>query len=367
MSKKILLITKSFYPVNGPRSTRATELVKELARSGHSVTVLTPRNNKVHNSFETQYNVKILDLGRTFFTKPPEGAIPFWKKVILKISVESGLSDRYAFPDIFFMNITEKILQKHNDYDLIISIAKPHPIHWGVAKAIRNNPKLTKKWIADCGDPFMGNPFHKHAKFLEKFERLFCQYADFITIPIKDAIDSYYPEFRHKIKVIPQGFDFDKDTSDQLTYIKNEIPTFAYAGAFYKDKRDPRKLFEYLVNLDTPFKFVIYSSNFDLVNPFLKRAEGRFILKKYIPREDLLIELRKMDFLININNVSVVQSPSKLIDYYLTDRPVLSLSNNSVDEIALDEFFSGDYSKKYSFTNMEDYNIKNVVKNLLAL
>jgi hypothetical protein len=206
----------------------------------------------------------------------------------------------------------------------------------------------------------MGNPFHKHAKFLEQFERLFCQYANFITVPIKEAIDSYYPEYRHKIRVIPQGFDFDKDRADQPTYAKNKIPTFAYAGAFYKDKRDPRKL-------DRPFNFIIYSSNFDLVTPYLKKAEGRFIMKKYIPREDLLIELRKMDFLININNISAVQSPSKLIDYYLTDRPVLSLSNNSVDETVLNEFLNGDYSKKYGFKDMEDYNIKNVVANFLAL
>ena len=31
--------------------------------------------------------------------------------------------------------------------------------------------------------------------------------ADKITIPVANAVDAYYPQFRNKIHVIPQGFD----------------------------------------------------------------------------------------------------------------------------------------------------------------
>jgi len=41
-------------------------------------------------------------------------------------------------------------------YDLLISIAVPYPIHWGVAAvwAKDKSKNLAPNWIADCGDPY---------------------------------------------------------------------------------------------------------------------------------------------------------------------------------------------------------------------
>jgi hypothetical protein len=361
MKKKILVVCKSFYPTNGPRANRATELVKEFARLGHEVTVITPRL-PIHDKFEELHGVIIKDLGTTFFHKSNH---LLFKKVLMKLLIILGIAEKYNLPDFLFMNKLPKLL-KNCKVDLLISIAKPHSIHWGVAKSFEVNSNLAIKWVADCGDPFMGNPFHNYSKYFEKYERLFCEKADYITVPIKEAIPSYFPEFSKKIKVIPQGFNFTEDRKFLSTYTKNNIPTFAYAGAFYKNNRDPRKLFEYLVNLNMDYKFIIYTSNVDLVVPYLEKAKGRFIIRSYVPRHELLSELSKMDFLININNISSVQSPSKLIDYYLTGRPVLSLNNNSVNQ-TLDEFLRYDFSNSYLFENMHLFDIHNVAESFLSL
>lgn len=53
--------------MNSPRSFRPTELVKELARQGHKVTLLTFKN--IHIPFEKEYNVTIKNLGKMIF--PP--------------------------------------------------------------------------------------------------------------------------------------------------------------------------------------------------------------------------------------------------------------------------------------------------------
>lgn len=361
MKTKTLIVCKSFFPTNGPRANRATELVKEFSRLGHDVEILTPRN-AAHDVFEKQYGVTISDMGTTFFHNPKR---LLFKRIMLKVLMVSGIARKFNIPDFFFMDRIPRLL-KGKSYDLIVSIAKPHSMHWGVAKAIRKYPSLAKKWIADCGDPFMGNPFHNYHKKFEKLERLFCETADFIAVPIKEAIPSYYPEFRDKIKVIPQGFNFAEDRKHLSNYERNSIPTFAYAGAFYKDKRDPSALFEYLVNLPIDFRFIIYTSNKDLVAPYVKRAGERFVIKNYIPRQELLKELSKMDFLININNISSVQSPSKLIDYYLAGRPVLSLENNQVSP-SIDSFLNNDYEDGYNFENMDAYDISNVANSFLRL
>ena len=49
--KKVLIVCCWFYPVNSPRAFRAAELAKELAFQGHDVTVLTPKNEEIHNEY----------------------------------------------------------------------------------------------------------------------------------------------------------------------------------------------------------------------------------------------------------------------------------------------------------------------------
>ena len=51
--KRILIVSRSFYPDNSPRAFRTTELSKEFARQGHHVTVITPRV-KEHREFEQE-------------------------------------------------------------------------------------------------------------------------------------------------------------------------------------------------------------------------------------------------------------------------------------------------------------------------
>lgn len=43
-SKKILIISRTFYPENSPRSFRTTELAKELARQGNNLLILGFKN-----------------------------------------------------------------------------------------------------------------------------------------------------------------------------------------------------------------------------------------------------------------------------------------------------------------------------------
>src|SRR5690606_30622624 len=105
-----------------------------------------------------------------------------------------------------------------------------------------------KNWIADCGDPFMGNKFRTRAFYFKYVEKWFCRKADFLSVPIEGAIQAYYPEFKEKIKVIPQGFNF-KDFAIPESVPNNPLPTFIYAGTFYPGLRDPTSFLEYLATL----------------------------------------------------------------------------------------------------------------------
>ena len=288
--------------------------------------------------------------------------------VLGKRVVNRALLQLVLYPDIELMFKVKKALKKENEtYDLLITIAVPHSIHWGTAWARTKKHPIAPTWIADCGDPFMGavhDSFKKvfYFKYLEKW---FCRKADYIAVPKIMMKENYYPEFQHKVIEISQGFRFDDVVLHQGA-IKNEVPTFAFAGTFIRTTRNPTPLLDYLATVTVPFKFVIYTETPDLALAFQSALKDKLEIRRYIPRIDLLNQLSSMDFLVNIAYDPVHQAPSKLIDYYLTKRPILSSLTNDFDTKTIDAFLTGDYSNTFVFENIEQYKIENVVKKFLS-
>lgn len=369
MKKKILIVSASFEPEISPRSFRTTELAKELARKGHQVTVLTRYLEEHHAKITQGYGIKFLALPATFFVPLLGTKVFFLKRVLFKLLFELGLSQYFDLPYINYQKTVPKVLLTLTErFDLLISIAMPHAIHWGISDALEQKPELATRWIADCGDPYMGNPFHKRPKRFEKFERKFCERADYITVPVPSAIEGYYPAYRSKIKVIPQGFNFTEDRASLVPYVPHAIPHFAYSGVFYENKRDPRAFLDYLLSLDQDFRLYLYSPSTKLLKPYADASEGRVVLKKPLPRKDLLIELSKMDFLLNINNNGSVQNPSKIIDYRLVGRPILSLANHQNGAGLIEEFLEFNYTHQFkSDVDLESYHIEQVAQQFLNL
>lgn len=367
-SMKILIVSRTFYPINTPRSFRTTELVKELSRQGHNVTLLTVRNEKEHPAFEREHGVTIKDFGPLTFSDIDTSSSV--KAVnLLKRLVRRGLYQLFEYPNIELMWKVKNRLQEESGYDLMISIAVPHPIHWGVAWARNKNHTIADTWVADCGDPFMGSDMDTFKKlfYFKYFEKAFCRKADAISVPIEGAIEAYYPEFHDKIEVIPQGFNFEEVEIDKDAYSPNEAPTFAYAGGFIPGMRDPRKFLDYMAGLDEPWKFILYSRDRALLEPYVEKTGGKVEVRDYIPREELLRELSCMDFLVNFENNSPRMLPSKLIDYYLTGRPVLSVNGSEVDTDSVDRFLDRDYSTQFSYKSIDCYRIGQVCDKFLQL
>ena len=272
------------------------------------------------------------------------------------------------FPNIEFKYILENIIKKESQAEVLISIANPHQIHWGCANAKKKlKADFPKTWIADCGDPFMkNNTTNNHLLKYEKNEKEFCAMCDYITVPFDGAINAYYPEFRHKIKVIPQGFRFD--VNRRVDKPKNKIITFAYAGTFLEDIRNPKKFFDYLCKIDFDFRFIVFTPFTRLIKPYKTRLGVKLIIKDLVPRLEMINFLEKMDFLVNIENKNASsQLPSKLIDYGIANRPILSVHPEFLNKKVIDQFLGRNYLNQYKIENLEKYNITNVAKSFLNL
>ena len=73
-----------------------------------------------------------------------------------------------------------------------------------------------------------------------------------------------------------------------------------------------------------------------------------------------------MDFLINFENTSNNQTPSKLIDYAISGRPICSISTANFKSNIFDEFMTGNFENE-TIVNLTDYDIKKVVKQYLSI
>ena len=178
---------------------------------------------------------------------------------------------------------------------------------------------------------------------------------------------AYSEKVQNKLRVIPQGFDFSNVRIDN-GFNGNAIPRFAYAGAIYPGYRDPSRFLQYLCEkVDKPFEFVVYTKGHSFFEEYKSILGNKLTVKDYVPREQLLWELSQMDFLVNIKNNNSVQSPSKLIDYYLTTRPIIDITTDYNESDIVDEFLNGEYAHQHIKADISQYDIRNVGQQFINL
>lgn len=355
--KKIVIISANTFPYVSPRANRSHELAKEFVKRGHDVTLYSLQGNINYSELELKYNIKYKNLGNSKFgIISNDGSSK--SNIFIKILKYTFLGKYIDFPNSELIFSVYSILKEEKKIDTLLTIAHPFSINWGVLFFLKFNKKNFKKWISDCGDPFFNNPIIKPKSYFKHLERLWSKETNIITIPIREAKGSYFIEAQNKIKIIPQGFDNSNIILEK--YNTNTIPTFSYAGSFYIDHRNPIVFLEYLCSLDINFRFICYTSS-KLINRYKTLLKDKLIIKSPIERSKLIVELSKMDFLINISNNSDNQLPSKLIDYALTKRPILEIDSSFKQIEIFQEFMKGDYSNQLMIENIEKYDIKNVV------
>ena len=103
------------------------------------------------------------------------------------------------------------------------------------------------------------------------------------------------------------------------------------------------------------------------MNLIYQKQKKKIEVHNYLPREKLLSFLSQMDFLVNITYDPKTQIPSKLIDYYIVNRPILNLKDQNFKGELVEEFLNGNYSNKFQHPNIEQYNIKSVAEKFTAL
>jgi hypothetical protein len=368
--KAILLVSNAFYPEISPRSFRASELAKEFCRQGHNVTVISKFRDHNYSDFLTEFPITF-----KMWNKPRFPGIPVLKPKpfnFLSRGLSRLLSVLFEYPGIEDMFQIKNMLKQESGYDLMISFAVPFPVHWGVALVHSDKNPVAKTWVADCGDPYMFARLDTFRKpFYFKFPEVnFCRKCDYMSIPFKEMQVQFYPEFLPKIRVIPQGFNLNEIRlyNGQPDNCK---PVFIFAGSIIPGKRDLTLLLDFLSSLSIDFLFIVYTNQMAWFNKYKMTLGKKLVLSEYIERLSLIYEMSKADFLVNVDTSLDSQSnteaiPSKLIDYALSNRPILNISSANLDKKMVLEFLDKDYSKQ-RIIERSSFDIKMVSAKFLEL
>jgi hypothetical protein len=367
-NKNILIVSQGFYPEQSPRSFRATELTKEFCRQGHQVTVIAPYREGVENLIKNfPFTFKsLVKLNWKIFNFKKLGVFGrLYNKAVNRL-----LPLLFEYPNLqLFFRVKKALGKEQISYDLLISVAVPYPIHWGVA-AVWNSRlnNVAKKWVADCGDPYclQENDTFQPPFYFRWIEKWFMRKADYITVPTNNSFNGYFPEFHSKLRIVPQGFRFEEIEIRQV--IQDGVVRFGYGGVFIPSKRDPREFLQFLTSLpkDYLFEFHIFTSCPQFVLPYID-YDKRIIVHEPVDRKELLETLSTYQFVVNFANQGVAQTPSKLIDYAIIDKPILNIETGNLDLKTIYAFLEGDYTKALTIMNIENYRIENVAQSFLKL
>lgn len=367
---KIQILTGHFYPQLHPRAFRANELALEFARRGHEVTVTNcwSITDFDYKSYEKTNNLRIVNLGIIQSASDSSA-----KKAMFssnnKVSCYLRFIKEYlvAGRTPISSRIIAKKMSIGDDTDLVIALSTPFSCLWGLSQYVLKNGKKFVA-IADSGDPFYYSKQYSKAPWFKHIERNVYKNFDYLTIPTENAIQLYSPLIpEKKIKIIPQGFRMDN-----LNLYKGDFEgpvRIAYAGVFYRDIRNPEFLFRYLSECKKDFELHLFMRSRDsLIDEYLEKypsLKGKVFVSS-LPHDELLFELSRMHFLVNIENLSNTQMPSKLIDYGMAGRPVFSCNEKTFSSKMLDCFMIGDYKGKYEI-DVQRYNIKRIAKEFIEL
>lgn len=373
---KIAILTAVFHPELHPRAFRAYELAKEYAIQGHDVEVflLTRIKGFDYEQLSQELHIKITilplytrELGaENIFqqTNPLLRWIHWGYRWLLEYLLAGNL---FAYST----RIAECLKHEMQQKDMVIALSTPFMNLLGLAKYVHAHKAQSKTiYIADSGDPFYYSQQTKRALYFKWVEKWVYRHFDYLSIPTSDAIPAYAPLIpKEKIQIIPQAFNMrDVHLSPAPT---SDIPTFAYAGVFYQDIRNPEFLFKHLCTLTEDFRFHVYLRHRDphitsVLDKFQKQLGEKLIIHYSVKRTDLLYRLSECHFLINISNTTSTQLPSKLIDYGITKRPVYSFDKQSFNPQVFTAFMHGDYTHAMPI-DIRPYDIEVVTKQFIEL
>ena len=349
-SKKILIVSYTFYPDSNPRSLRWQALSAQFIARGFEVHVLT--QNKAEKNGLIIFGRKKLPSKNINENKPIEktnreilkssNLIQILKKRIrklFKIIIWPDFSAAWLPWAIYKLFV----LGAQNNYERIISSSHPMSGHLPVLFLKKIGCLKSSYWIVDIGDPFGLISFHNlNNQFLYKrlnfnFEKSVCMTADLICVTTKQTRNLYLDGYGlqpEKVVIAPPVLSLDINSIEDVPSPYSNAINLIFAGTLYKEIRNPKIVLDFADFLEKTnpgkFNFHFFGVLGDCATYFRTPGANVFTYG-LVDRDYLKPFFVHADAVINIGNTSKFQLPSKIIEAIATKKFIFNFCLDAED------------------------------------
>ncbi len=356
---KILLITYYYEPYVGAHAYRWTQIAKVWAAAGHDVDVIAGRTEDCTREVREGVNIERVGIiRRQSNEKPIVSENPLRKQRIGFAKLIGELKKIYRFffwPDGLWhwlpFLLVSLYRRRKNNYDLVISYSPTFSAHIG-GLFFKKNSKTSVAWIADYGDPFstsetmQPNNFKLYRRLNNWIEYLVIFSASYVTVTNQSTRSEYLKRFAvglNKIKCVPHAVDI----SDFYCESRNVsgLKKFVYVGAFHKGIREPYEMLRFFDEVyrksRADFELHIYGPLNSCTIDFSRYSN--IFYHGVVARDKAIAVMKEADVLVNVENENCSMTPSKLVEYIATGKPIVNFAGADGCSELLHKYYRSGY------------------------
>jgi len=328
--KKVLLISRGYYPSDLPSAHRVAKFAKYLPEFGWEPAVICANWNRT-NSMGC-FDPELMDKDTFKVVR-----IPYITHDDRSIS---GLIDRFSrkilpvfYPFQLFRDMRRSAVELTTliQFDAIIATSPPY-ITLNIADCIHQKKGIP--WIADFRD--LADEFADGNKWIKRLhvkqEKILCASSIAMTTVSQPLADILSTRYESPVHVVYNGFDPDDFTS--LKVDDNEYFTIVYCGLIYSD-RTPSLLFDALdLILDqgksdlSRLRVRFYGVHHDELSRYFKGKSCKRLIQTMgrVPFHAIVeIERKASVLLLLTHSNSKGIMTSKIFEYLAAGKPILSV------------------------------------------
>lgn len=337
--KNLLFVSIAFPPKNDPECIQTGKYFKYLAKSkNYNIDVVTSKSPTLFMPEDVSLGDYSNGIRQLF-------EIRIFENKYLNFIIRKLFPNTLNIPDskftfnFGFKKIVNKLKEKPN---VVYSRSFPMSSTY-LASRLANFYNIP--WIMHLSDPWLDNPLHNYTiktkRKLELKERAYFEQAKIITVTsslTKNIYVNKYPEFKNKIKFLPNVFD--PDDIDLNQKIDNSKLRFVYTGGL-SSKRSAKLLLDVINEINDTDKSLLKNVEFIFAGQFDRKNKAMIndiklknIINKGLVSYNSSIKIQKSAHVLLIieaklnSDKEAVFFPSKLLDYFILKRHIIAITHN---------------------------------------
>lgn len=343
---KILFILGAYKPRASANGLCASNVIEQLKRQGHTVTVLANSNigcdpHEIDNGMEVyrvkqRLSIRLKEYSSVFATRRPITA-----KIAAGLSAVINKLQLFIMSPVWPVVSTGTIrrfrnaamaLQKRYDFDAVVSVYTPIETLLAGYELKKAFPQI--KYIPYFLDSLSGGygpRYFTQERIIQrglKIEKKIFPQADMVVAmrSSQEHQRKYNKEYKERIVFLDIPMLTRAEEQPNLLAPKQQYK-FLYVGSISRNIRDPKTLIDALACMDDGNVVCEFVGNIDCMEAFagLKQIMGeRLIFTGYIHHDQLAEKIAGAHVLLNVGNLISTMVPSKIFEYMSYLKPIIS-------------------------------------------